>query len=178
MTPDLRRLAVALAIALTVTGCSSEVGITPQPGFSLGQSNSGSGAQTVTLDGGTAGADYYAILVNTSGTDGLTEQYTVQTTGAIAPTTMLAPIGDSRLTRLATPYGDVDAAPSLDQALETRVRSRERRELTPRIAGARAWMAARTSRSSTIGGGANGTRSFDVTRRDAALPAGRRWATW
>ncbi|HET7188473.1 MAG TPA: hypothetical protein VFI52_09970 [Gemmatimonadaceae bacterium] len=171
MTRDLRRLAAALASALAATGCSSDFGITPQRGLSLGQSNSGSGAQTVRLEGGSTGADYYAILVNTSGTDGASEQYTVQTTGAIAPTTMLAPIGDSRLTRLATPDGDVDAAPSLDQALETRVRSRERRELTPRIAGARAWMASRTPGSSTISG-ANETRSFDVARRDAALPSG------
>ena len=70
MTRDLRRLAAALAIALAVTGCSPEVGITPQRELSLGQSNSGSGAQTVRLDGGSTGADYYAILVNTSGTAG------------------------------------------------------------------------------------------------------------
>lgn len=171
MTRDLRRLAAALATALIATACSSDFGITPKPGFSLGQSNSGSGAQTVRLEGGSTGADYYAIVVNTSGTDGVSERYTVQTTGAIAPTTMLAPIGDAKLTRLPTPDDGLGASPSRDQALETRVRSRERRELTPRIAGARARMTARTTRSSTTGG-ANATRSFDVARRDAALPSG------
>src|SRR5512132_3772381 len=135
MTRDLRRLAAALATALIATACSSDFGITPKPGFSLGQSNSGSGAQTVRLEGGSTGADYYAIVVNTSGTDGVSERYTVQTIGAIAPTTMLAPIGDAKLTRLPTPDDGLGASPSRDQALETRVRSRERRELTPRIAG-------------------------------------------
>lgn len=165
------RAAAALAIALGATACSSDFGITPQQGFSLGQSSSGSGAQTVRLEGGPTGADYYAILVNTSGTAGAAEQYTVQTTGAVAPTTMLAAIDDPGLARLAAPDDGSSASPSRDQAFETRVRSGERRELTPRIAGARAWMASRATRSSSIAS-ADGSRTFDVTRRDAALPSG------
>jgi hypothetical protein len=164
------RVVGAACLALAA-GCHSDAALTPGAALGLGESFSRAGAQTVTLDGGSAGADYIAVLVNTNPTAGVRESFTLQGSGIAAPATTIVPIGGAALAR--TPIEGGVPTPELDRAYEASLRLRERRELTPRFSAARAWYASRqpaSSRAPTISGGAS--RSFDLTRRDGALPAG------
>ena len=169
MTRSLRSPAAALAVALALTACQSDGAITPDAALSLGQSKATRGPQSITLEGGSAGADYYAVLVNTGQTAGATESYSLTASGVVAPTTLAGPIGTPTLSLSAASGGASGPAPAPDRAFEARLRMRER-GLTPRFPAARQWLAARRAASTTIGAG--GSRTFDVTRRDAALPAG------
>ena len=169
MSRTFRGLSATFAFALAAAGCHSDAGVAPEATLSLGQSRGVTGPQTVSLDGGSAGADYYAVLVNTNQTSDATEFYSLSATGVVAPTTSLGSLGNAMLDRSGIDGAAFVAAPVRDRAFEARLRLRER-TLTSRFPGARAWRAARTSPSATIG--ASASRSFDPTRRDGALPAG------
>jgi hypothetical protein len=166
---SLRAVATLGALALSACG-HSDAGVAPGPTLDLGASVSHTGPQTTTLDGGAAGADFVAVLVNTSFTKGLKESFTLTGNGVVAPAASLAPSDGAALARAADDPAS-GGAPQHDRVFEARLRARERSVLTPRFAAARAWYAARTAPAPTIGS-ASPSRSFDPTRRNGALPAG------
>jgi hypothetical protein len=169
MTRIFQSMSAVLVLVLAGTACQSDSGVAPGSALSLGQSKQLSGPQSVTLDGTSAGADYYAVLVNTSQTAGATENYSLTGSGIVAPATSLGSLGGATLDRTFTDATAADLAPERDRAFEARLRASERR-LVSRFAGARSWRAARAARTSATVG-ASGSRTFDVTRRDGALPA-------
>jgi hypothetical protein len=139
----------------------------PQPGLEIGQSLKVTGAQGVKLEGGADGAQYYAVLANTSTDSGAKESYTLVGNGLGGSVAALVPQEGATLS--LSPLGSAGAAtPASDVAFEARLRSRERTVLSPRIPAARAWMAARRTAAlstTTIG-------SYTVARRDGAVPSG------
>lgn len=156
---------------LFIAGCHSDSGVAPSAALSLGQSISEVGAQTVTLDGGSAGADYVTVIINTNPTASVSENFTLKGGGIVAPATSLSSIPGVGLDRVASD-GALTPALDLNRAHEARLREQERRELTPRFAAARAWYAARGLASvPTATTGASVSRSFELTRRDGAIPA-------
>jgi len=136
-----------------------------QPGLDVGQPLKLTGAQDVTLAGGSSGAQYYVVLAN-NGTDPAEKaSYTLVGNGLGTTTAALIPQEGASLS--LTPFGAPrPASPAIDEAFEARLRSRERSLLSSRIPAARAWMDAQrnASRSSAIG-------SYSVSRRNAAVPA-------
>jgi hypothetical protein len=162
------RVARLLPLALigALAACSDNT--SPQPSLDVGQSHSVTGAQDVKVEGGSGGAEFYAVLANTDVTAGATQSYTLSGSGLVAPSLSLAPPNVGVFSRIALPDG---AAGGLvrDDAFESRLRARERQVLTPRIGAARAWHAAQLRASTSTTPGSSG---FIPTRRDMALPAG------
>ena len=150
-----------------LAACQSD-GTRPNSSFDLGQSLKVTGAQVVKLDGGSGGAEFYGVLANTGTTAGVKESYTLVGSGLTSPSLSLAPAELGTFARL--PLADEPGGASVpDYAFEARLRARERAVLTPRIAAARAWRAARQSSSSISS--PDGSRTFDLTRRESALPS-------
>ena len=167
--------ATALVVLTLLAACRSDAGVAPDPAITTGDPVDRTGPQTMTLEGGSAGADYVAVLVNTSFTTGTSESFTLRGSGLVAPSASLVAVGGPSLDR----DGAAGSALEVDHAFEARIRAGERSELTPRFAAARAWSAERTARalsatSATSATSADGARAFDLTRRDGALPAGVR----
>jgi hypothetical protein len=163
-----RRPVCVIGLAL-LAACGSDASVAPPSTLALGESLTRNGAQTTTLAGGPSGADYVAVVVNTATSGGATESFTFQGTGLDAPSASLAELGGPSLALVpqndgALPGGD------LARTFEAGVRARERRELTPRIAGARTWYDGRGG-PTTSAGGAPRSLSVDPTRRDNGLPA-------
>ena len=170
MIRTFRGISVALVLALGGAACQSDSSVAPAAALSLGQSRGVTGPQTVTLDGGPTGADYYAVLVNTSQAAAASETFSLTASGTVAPSTLLGSLSDATLERSAIEQSASATAPERDRAFEARVRAHER-ELVRRFPGARAWRAARSAPAATTSG-ASASRSFEPTRRDGALPAG------
>lgn len=119
-------------------------GVTPpDSGIAVGQSFAVSGAQSVKLEPGDSRGTYVAVIVNTGTSAGVDESYSLRGSGLLAsPAAALVPATAPTATRAVTP-----TSPTLDRAFESRLRDRERTELSPRIAGARQAMDARTAAS-------------------------------
>ncbi len=144
----------------------------PASGLNLGQAATFAGSQTVPLEGGAGGAEYIAVVVNTSSAHGAAANFTVRGSGLAVPSAVLAATDAPSLDRLFGGAATPDA-PELDRAFERRMRARERTALTPRIAGARAWRAAREA-SGAASSGAAASRSLDPVRRDGSIPVDAR----
>jgi hypothetical protein len=134
-------------------------GVTPpDSGIGVGQSFAVTGAQSVNLAPGASDGDYVAVLVNTGTTAGVNESYSLRGSGILNPAVAaLLPASPPHAARV-----DVPPAPTRDVSFESRLRDRERTELTPRIAVARQAMRARMSTSAS---------SAVPEPRHAALPA-------
>ncbi len=155
------RTAAAFLVA-TVAACHSSDSTQPIDGqLGLGQALNLTGATTFNLQPGTSNGEYLAVLVNNGLLAGKTESYTLRGDGLIAPSPYLGPTVQPQLSTAAE---GTPAAPVLDQAFEARLRTRERAELTPLFADARAWYAARSAAPTTLGG-------MTITRSDAAIPS-------
>jgi hypothetical protein len=155
----------SLAAALAVAAACHDGPARPNGGIAAGESFAVTGAQSVRLEPGQNGGRYVAVLVNTRTTAGVNESYTLRGSGIASPgpAAVLAPAPFVAAERT------VDATePRLDRAFESRLRDRERRELEPLMAAARAAMAAR---SAGVAASAASTTGFSVEPRRGALPA-------
>ncbi len=128
-----------------------------------------SGAGTVSVDGGTTGAEYYATLVNSSTTQDLKITYGISATSVIPPVASRLPVGGPSLNR-ATALGTTALPLQRDAAFEARLRSEERAIALPRLAGARSWYRSRTSLDEVPQGG-----RFSVSAAPIASPDGDLW---
>jgi hypothetical protein len=98
-----------------------------------------SGTGSVNVPGGTAGAEYYATLVNTSTADFGTTGYSLTPSNVTTPSPSLSALGGARLSRSAGTLSATAPALQRDGAFEARLRARERAMAPMRMARARAW---------------------------------------
>jgi hypothetical protein len=162
------RVISALGLMLVIA-CRDSTAPPVNGAITVGQSLSVTGGRSFALTPGATSGEYVAVLVNTGLKSGVSESYTFSGDALGTPTFALAPTGGATLDRAPVTAGAPDA-PVLDQAFEAGLRARERAELTPRFADARAWYAARSGKASTLTS-PDGLRTFDVSRRDAAIPS-------
>jgi hypothetical protein len=133
------RCALALSSLVAVAACRGDGPVGPVGGaFSLGQSLAVASDREARVLGGTTGGEFVAVVVNL-GVDSLAKSsYSLRASGLgvppKAPFGARAPLSES-----------VSAAPRpllRDEAFESRLRERERTELTSRFGAARRWQAA------------------------------------
>lgn len=102
------------------------------------------GPGTATVSGGVSGAEYSAVVVNSSVSAGVSASFSLTASNVIPPSPSLSPLGGSILaSRIALP--GAGAMPSNDEAFERGLRQREREILPSRIEGARAWYRERSA---------------------------------
>jgi hypothetical protein len=120
--------------------CSSAV-----TSLSPGQVLTGLDATSLCVAGGTSGGEFALVPFNTSldGTSGTS--FTVQASGvtATAVANLLPNKGTFNVLAGASRPSATLSSLALTRALEAKLRASEARDLTPRIAGARAWMRSR-----------------------------------
>lgn len=124
-------------------------GVTRSAGAALEQKGPGS----LSAPGGTAGAEYYATVVNSQTAKDTTSAFTVVASAVIPPVPSLIPLGGASLSRMVAPIGS--GAPMLlrDDRFEARLRAAERTLGPARFAAARDWRAARMSLTEVPQGG-------------------------
>jgi hypothetical protein len=117
-------------------------GVTRSPAGSVVVSGPGSAG----LPGGTAGAEYSAVVVNTSTSAGVSASYTLTGSNVIPPSPSLIPSSGPTIMASLLPlgHGAPSGTASNDEAFESRLRQTERDVLSPRIDAARAWYRQRT----------------------------------
>lgn len=125
------------ALAFAAVAACNDGTTRPNPGISLGESFAVSGAQSVKLEPGDSRGTYVAVVVNTGTTAGVDESYSLRGNGLLAfATPDRLPVPQSSASRIGDP-----SIPAFDRAFESRLRDRERSELSPRMAQARSAMA-------------------------------------
>ena len=150
-----------LLVVGALAACKSD-GAGPQPGLDIGQSLKLTGAQDVKLEGGSDGANYFVVLANTDTSPTAAQTYSLVGSGLGGVVAALVPEDGASFS--VSPLS-VSARPIPDAAFEARLRARERRLLTSRIPGARAWYSARgIAAASTTSRG-----SFTIGRRAQAI---------
>ena len=137
-------LPLTVALALAVACHDGNTG--PNAGIAVGESFAVTGARSVALEPGEQGGRYYAVLVNTGTTAGTSESYSLRGSGLVQPGAVAA--RQPTTSRIEVPTASVES-PIPDRLFESRLRDRERAELTPRMASARSTMAARALASAT-----------------------------
>lgn len=110
-------------------------------GFTAGTGQVVTGTGSIVLTPGTTNGEYSATIANVSTTSGGSSSYTLGTVAAAgnAAIPLASPAVDA-LMRM--PDATAANGPVLDVGFESRLRDRERSELRPRMAAARAWFAA------------------------------------
>ena len=133
MLPDARKSIVPLALGL-LAACGKDGPTDPAGGiFSIGQSLAIESGRDAKVLGGVSGGSFVAVVVNI-GTDTVGQSsYSLRASGIEGGDR--GPFG----ARIASPKADrlSPDAPFRDEAFESRLRDRERTELTPRFASAR-----------------------------------------
>jgi hypothetical protein len=162
-----RRHWFTLAFTLVAACHSTDAPVEPNGAIGPGQSLNVTGARSIHLDPGANGGNYTVVLVNTAPDPATVESYSLSGSGIAAPSSPLAaavPATSARVVVPVSPPGD--EPPTRDDAFEDRLRTSERTELTPRMAAAREWFAARHPAAP-----ATSTAPFAITRSNQAIPA-------
>ena len=122
------RVGAALALA-TSAACHENVSPPPFDGkLKAGQSYSVAGATSFTLDPDSTTGEYVAVVVNSGLLAGQKESYALRGDGLVAPSPDLLAANAPRLS--AAPFAAAATAPTRDAGFESRLRARERSELT------------------------------------------------
>jgi hypothetical protein len=127
MRPSRSRLTAVLLLSAAVA--CGEGSTRPNSGLTVGESFAVAGAQSVKLEPGDNAGTYVAVVVNTGTTAGVDEGYSLRGSGLLS-------VAAADLLPVAAPAARAESptAPSLDRAFESRLRDRERADLSPRIA--------------------------------------------
>jgi len=130
----------ATATQVANTDCSSAV-----TSLSPGQILTGLGAASLCVAGGTSGGEFALVPFNTSLDGSAGTSFTVQASGvtATAVASLLATGGTLNVLAGASRTSTTLSSLALTRALDAKLRASEARDLSPRIAGARAWMRSR-----------------------------------
>jgi hypothetical protein len=139
-----RPIRIISALGLMLVAACHDSTLPPVNGaITVGQSLSVTGERSFQLEPGATSGEYVAMLVNTGLKSGVSESYSFSGDLLVAPTFYMAATEAATLDRIPMTEAGTPDAPILDRAFETRLRTRERAELTPLFADARAWYAAR-----------------------------------
>ncbi len=133
--------------------------------FTAGNGQSVTGAGDIVLSPGAANGDYAAVVVNTTLQTTGSTSFTLKVTNAAGAVLAVAPSVPSYL---MVPIASSDE-PVRDEAFESRVRERERRDLTPLMGEARAWYAAQQSAVSQSQSPSRSTSLASVSDADGTL---------
>lgn len=127
------------------------------------------GTGSVSVPGGTTGAEYYATLVNSSTTPDLTTAYGISASNVIAPLPSLSPLGGATLS--LSPGPTVQGAPALvrDVEFEARLRAQERAIAPTRFARAREWYQAEVPHQEIPQGGRYSLSVAPITSPDGDI---------
>jgi hypothetical protein len=119
------------------------------------------GPGSANLPGGTAGAEYSAVVVNTSTSPTVSATYTLTGSNVIPPSPTVIPLAGPLMASVV-PLGHTIAGGTMstDEAFESRLRQTERDVLSPRIEAARAWYRQRTPSRQLV---VSTQPAFDVT---------------
>lgn len=114
-----------------------------------GQVVTGSGSTTVSA--GSTFGEYSLTVVNTSVQGGSSSNYSLTTSpGPVADIAAVIPTAVRPSVAPLTPMSSVATGPQRDIAFESRLRDRERADLTPLMGAARRWYAAENIRSPSV----------------------------
>ena len=153
-------LIVTAAVACTDTTAPSTTATATQvadadcstvTSLSAGQVITGLGATSLCIAGGTSGGEFALVPFNTSLDGSAGTSFTVQANGvsATAVASLIPNKGTFNVLAGASRASTTLSSLALTRALDAKLRASEARDLTPRIAGARAWM--RSRRRTTSG---------------------------
>ena len=121
-------------------------------GFTAGPGQVVSGAGAVTVSSGATAAEYSLTIANTSVVGGASTAYTlttsVGTVADVAPVTL--PVIRAAVTPASVVAATAATGPQLDVGFESRLRDRERVDLTPLMGVARRWYATQGMRSPSV----------------------------
>ena len=129
----------ATATQVADADCSTVTSLSP------GQVITGLGATSLCIAGGTSGGEFALVPFNTSLDGSAGSSFTVQANGvsATAVASLIPNKGTFNVLAGASRASTTLSSVALTHALDAKLRASEARDLTPRIAGARAWMRSR-----------------------------------
>jgi hypothetical protein len=152
ITATVRGASLVARVTATATTIARLDCTSPSTTLALGQVVAGIAGTSLCVSGGTASGDFALVPFN-SALDGMSRAsvtFQASGVGATAVASLTPTTGTFNLlagTSLATSQSRTLASLDLTRALDAKLRATEARELAPRIAGARAWMAKRTRAS-------------------------------
>ena len=118
--------------------------------FTAGPGQVVSGSGTTTVSSGATDAEYSLTVVNTSAQGGTSSNYSLTTSPAVVAD-VAPPIPTViRAATLPLMPAAVPTGPQLDVGFESRLRDRERADLTPLMGAARHWYASQNMRSPSV----------------------------
>jgi hypothetical protein len=127
------------------------------------------GTGTVSVPGGTAGAEYYATLVNAATDKDVTTAYGIVASGVTAPSLSRSPVGGAALSLSAMTGGMSIPTLRRDRQFEARLRASERTMGPARVARARQWYGSEISHLEVPQGGRYSVSAVPIASPDADL---------
>ena len=152
ITATVQGASLAARVTATATQAVSSDCTSSSTTLTLGQVITGIGGTSLCVTGGTAGGDFVLVPFNGTLNGSSRASLSVQASGvgATAVPSLTPPNGTFNLLAGTSPPSATLASLDLTRALDAKLRATEARELAPRIAGARAWMAKRTRAASGL----------------------------
>ncbi len=141
--------ASALSVLSLSVACGGDSPTKVNGAIQPGESIEVSGARSLTLEPGQSAGEYSVVVVNTSTTATAAESFSLKGEGITTPLASLSPADAGSFSRGVTAAQSGAVPLTLDRARESRVRERERIDLTSRFASAREWYGARAARASS-----------------------------
>jgi Peptidase M30. len=119
-------------------------------GFAAGPGQVVAGAGTATVSAGATSGEYSLIVVNTSVQSGTSAHFTLTTSAG--PVADRSPVAPTVFHAVAAPMAAkvLASGPQQDMGFESRLRDRERADLTPLMGAARRWYATANVRSPSV----------------------------
>jgi len=152
ITATVQGASLAARVTATATQAVSSDCTSSSTTLTLGQVITGIGGTSLCVTGGTAGGDFVLVPFNGTLNGSSRASLSVQASGvgATAVASLTPPNGTFNLLAGTSPQSAMLASLDLTRALDAKLRATEARELAPRIAGARTWMAKRTRAASGL----------------------------
>ena len=118
--------------------------------FAAGPGQVVTGGGTTTVSSGSTAAEYSLTVVNTSVQAGVASKYSLSTSPAMISNVVSATPNLMRTASTAATPASVSSGPQRDVGFESRLRDRERADLTPLMGTARRWYAGEHMRSPSV----------------------------
>ena len=152
ITATVQGASLTARVTATATQIVSADCSTSSTTLTLGQAITGIGGTSLCVAGGAAGGDFALVPFNTTlnGSSRASLSFQASGIGATAVASLTPTTGTFNLLGGTSLSSSTLASLDLTRALDAKLRATEARELAPRIAGARTWMAKRTRSTSGL----------------------------